>query len=282
MHPAFGRPARLFTDDIFPALRQALSTVLSLLPVLLVLFSVTLLAPTAFAAPREARVQELLAVHDWKTTVALGNRYLKQQSLVATRDVLSRIGRERNLGREWKRGNVSFDAAEAAIVAPLLARVRSDWTSLDWMPAEWAGMAESSFSDGELDTLVNHFHSDVGRKQAKIIEHSVQFHVAGALTMSGKLIQGFPGTEEEQKILTYVWDDEDREARFSFKAVENVEGQRFALSPLGAKYQRTLIIKVSGILGARLDRVAAALAEQARGMSASADPFVAEFLATGR
>jgi hypothetical protein len=184
------------------------------------------------------------------------------------------------IARDWKRGNVSFDAAEAAIAAPLLARVQSDWTSLDWMPAEWAGMAESSFTDGELDTLVNHFHSDVGRKQAKIIEHSVQFHVAGALTMSGKLIQGFPGTEEEQKILTYVWDDEDREARFSFKAVENVEGQRFALSPLGAKYQRTLIIKVSGILGARLDRVAAALAEQARGMSASADPFVAEFLAT--
>jgi hypothetical protein len=237
--------------------------------------------PAAFAATREGRIQALLAVHDWKTTIALGNRYLKQQSLVATRDLLSRVGRERNLGRDWKRGNASYDAAEAAIAAPLLERVQADWTSRDWIPSEWSGMAESSFSDDELDTLVNHFQSDVGRKQAKIIEHSVQFHVAGALTMSGKLIQGFPGTEEEQKILTYVWDDEDREARFSFKAIENVEGQRFALSPLGAKYQRTLIMKVSGIFGARLDRVAATLAEQARGLSTSADPFVAEFLAAG-
>jgi hypothetical protein len=259
MHPAFGRSARF----------------------LIALFAMALLAPSASASTREARAQELLGVHDRKSTIALGNRYLKQQSLVATRDVLSRIGRERNLGRDWKRGNASYDAAEAAIAAPLLERVHADWTSLTWMPNEWAGVADSSFSDGELDTLVNHFHSDVGRKQAKIIDHSVQFHVAGALTMSGKLIQGFPGTEEEQKILTYVWDDEDREARFSFKAVENVEGQRFALSPLGAKYQRTLIIKVSGIFGARLDSVAAGLADQARGLSASADPYVAEFLAAG-
>lgn len=259
MHPASGRFARF----------------------LVALLALTLLAPSAFAVTREARVQELLAVHEWKSVIALGNRYLKQQSLVAARDVLFRIGRERNLGRDWKRGNVSYDAAEAAIAAPLLERVQSDWTSLAWMPPEWASMAESSFSNGELDTLVTHFQTDVGRKQAKIIDHSVQFHVAGALTMSGKLIQGFPGTEGEQKILTYVWDDEDREAQFSIRAVENVEGQRFALSPLGAKYQRTLIMKVSGIFGARLDSVAGTLAEQARGLSASADPFVADFLAAG-
>lgn len=259
MHPAFGRTARF----------------------LVAFLALAFLAPSAFAVTREARIQELLEVHDWKTTVALGNRYLKQQSIVAARDILFRLGRERNLGRDWKRGNASYDAAEAAIAAPLLQRVRADWTSLEWLRPEWAGMAEGSFSTGELDTLVSHFHSDVGRKQAKIIDHTVQFHVAGALTMSGKLLDGFPGTEEEQKILTYLWEDEDREMRFSIQAVENVEGQRFALSPLGAKYQRTLIMKVSGIFGARMDRVAAMLAEQARGLAGLADPFVADFRAAG-
>jgi hypothetical protein len=260
MHPAFGR---------LPGFLLAL----------LVLIALPFLATPAVAGSREARIQELLEVHDWKTTVALGNRYLKQQSLVAARDVLARIGREQKLGRDWKRGNASFDAAEAAIAAPLIERVRADWTGLSWISPEWAEMADASFSTGELDTLVTHFHSDVGRKQAKIIDHSVQFHVSGALTMSGKLINGFPGTEEEQKILTYVWDDEDREMRFSLDAAENVEGQRFALSPLGAKYQRTLIIKVSGIFGSRLDRVAATLPDQARGLASMADPFVADFLA---
>ena len=105
----------------------------------------------------------------------------------------------------------------------------------------------------------------------------MQFHVAGAFTMSGKLIQDFPGTEEEQKTLTYVWADEDRDMRFSIADAENAQGQRFALSPLGAKYQRTLIIKVIGILGARLDRVAATLPAQAKSLAALADPFVADF-----
>ena len=238
---------------------------------------VTALPLAANAATDPAPVEQLLRIHDWKTTVALGNRYLKQQSLVATRDVLARIGREQKLGADWKRGNPAFDAAEAAISAPLLERVRADWTSLDWMTAEWTEMAQASFSGAEVGTLVEHFSSPVGRKQAKIIDHSVQFHVAGAFTMSGKLIQGFPGTEEEQKTLTYVWADEDRDMRFSIADAENAQGQRFALSPLGAKYQRTLIIKVTGILGARLDRVAATLPAQAKSLAALADPFVADF-----
>lgn len=233
----------------------------------------------ATAATDPVPVEQLLRIHDWKTTVALGNRYLKQQSLVATRDVLSRIGREQKLGPDWKRGNPAFDAAEAAIATPLLERVRADWTSLDWMPSEWSEMARSSFSDAEVGTLVEHFSSPVGRKQAKIIDHSVQFHVAGAFTMSGKLIDGYPGTEEEQKTLTYVWADEDRDMRFSIADAENAQGQQFALSPLGAKYQRTLIIKVTGILGARLDRVASSLPAQAKSLATLADPFVADFRA---
>ena len=97
--------------------------------------------------------------------------------------------------------------------------------------------------------------------------------------MSGKLIQDYPGTAEEQKTLTYVWDEEERETRFSIAAHENVDGQRFALSPLGAKYQRTLIIKVTGVINAQLDRVAAGLPEKATSNLALAEPFVTNYRA---
>lgn len=257
-----------------------MSTLLQRLAPVLFLLAAMLAGPAA-AAAQDPRIEALAQAHDWKTTVATGNLYLKQQSLVAARSLLARIGRERDLGPGWKRGNMYYDAAEAAIVAPLLERVRGDWTSLGWMAPEWSEMARTSFSDDEVDTLVAHFRSEVGRKQAKIIDHSVQFHLAGALTMSGKLQQDIPGAEDEQKALTYAWDEEDREMRFSIAGTENAEGQRFALSPLGAKYQRVLIIKVTGILGARLDRVAAALANQARELGDLADPFVTNFRAAG-
>jgi hypothetical protein len=97
--------------------------------------------------------------------------------------------------------------------------------------------------------------------------------------MSGKLLQDYPGTEAEQKALTYIWDEEDREMRFSVDAIENVEGQRFALSPLGAKYQRTLIIKFTGVISAQLDKVAAGLPAKAAAGIAQAAPFVTNFRA---
>jgi hypothetical protein len=235
---------------------------------------IAVLIASAPPATANDKTDALYRIHDWKTSVAMGNRYLKQQALVATRDALARLGREQGLGAAWRPGNLHFDAAERAVVAPLLEDVQRDWTSLAWLPAEWEQLSVESFSDAELGTLVAHLSSEVGRKQAKIIDHSVAFHAGGAYTMSGKLLQDYPGTEAEQKTLTYIWDEEDREMRFSVDAVENVEGQRFALSPLGAKYQRTLIIKFTGVINARLDKVAAGLPAKAASGIAQAAPFV--------
>lgn len=229
---------------------------------------------------RRARADELLSVHKWRTTIAMGNRYLKQQSLMAVRAELARIGRERSLGKTWRPGNAQWDAAESAMVAPLLATIDSEWTTLEWLPPEWAAMTARSFTDAEMNALTAHFRTDVGAKQAIIIEQSVAFHVGGALTMSGKLIQDFPGTAEEQRTLTYVYAEEDKAMRFSVAANDNVDGQRFALSDLGAKYQKTLMIKMTGILNARMDTVVATLPARARAVADVAEPMVAEFRAT--
>lgn len=242
------------------------------------MFLAAVVSPVQSAVANE-KTQTLLKVHNWKTSVALGNRYLKQQSLMATRDALARLGRERDLGKSWKPGNMYFDAAEKAVSARLLDSVQTEWTSGQWLAAEWDQIAESSFTEGEMNALLAHFATEVGQKQAKIIDHTVAFHVGGVYTMSGKLIQDYPGTAEEQKTLTYVWDEEERETRFSIAAHENVDGQRFALSPLGAKYQRTLIIKVTGVINARLDRVAAGLPEKATSNLALAEPFVTNYRA---
>jgi hypothetical protein len=140
-------------------------------------------------------------------------------------------------------------------------------------------MTARSFTDADMDALIAHFHTEVGAKQALIIEQSVAFHVGGALTMSGKLIQDYPGTAGEQRTLTYVYAEEDKAMRFSVASNDNAEGQQFALSDLGAKYQKTLMIKMTGILNARMDVVAAMLPARARAAADVADPMVAEFRA---
>lgn len=232
------------------------------------------------AEVRRAKADELLSVHKWRTTLALGNRYLKQQSLIAVRSELARIGREGSLGKSWRPGSPQWDAAEKIMVAPLLATIDREWTNLAWLPPEWAAMTARSFTDAEMDALVAHFRTEVGAKQAIIIEQSVAFHVGGALTMSGKLIQDFPGTAEEQRTLTYVYAEEDKAMRFSVAANDNADGQRFALSDLGAKYQKTLMIRMTGIFNARMDLVAATLPARAHAVADLAEPMVAEFRAS--
>jgi len=243
------------------------------------LAALCLSTPARSADADAARAAELLAQHDWKTSVAIGNRYLVQESLVAIRAELARIGRERKFGREWKRGNPHWDDAEAAMLPALLAVVRQDWSELGWLSEPWADMIATSFKAEDIDPLIAHFHTDVGAKQAGLIAHSVAFHVSGALTMSGRFIQDYPGTEQVQKDLTYVWDDEDRASRFSIAATENIEGQRFALSALGVRYQKTLMIKLTGIINARLYLVAARLPGEAVANARLADAPVAAFAA---
>lgn len=236
----------------------------------------------AAEAGLERQVSDLLRVHDLSTSVAFGNRFLKQQALVAVRDVLKRIGRERQLGGAWKPGNPYWDQAEKQMAKPLVDRVQADWSSLQWLPSQWGEMGRESFTAEDLDRLLQHFGTDVGRKQARIIDHSVAFHVSAAFGLAGRMIQDYPGTEDEQKTLTYVWDAEDRAMRFSIADNENIEGQRFALSPLGAKYQKTLIVKLTGMLNARIDEVAAVLPVEARSVALLADPFVTNFRATAQ
>jgi hypothetical protein len=230
-------------------------------------------------ADAQATAATILAAHDWRTTIALGNRYLKQQALLAVRAELAARGRSLGLGKSWRMGDAQWDAAEAALMEALIPKVRAEWTTLDWLKPEWTAMALSSFTPAELDAIAAHFATEVGHKQAKILDQNVAFHAGGALTMSGKLIGGFPGTEEEQKTLTYVYAEEDKAMRFSVAANDNIEGQRFALSDLGAKYQKALVIKVTGIFGARMDKVAASLPAAARAQSSLADPFIAGFRA---
>lgn len=235
--------------------------------------------PVRAANAESGKAAELLALHDWKTSVAIGNRYLVQESLVAVRAELARIGRDYQLGPAWKRGNPQWDEAEAAMLPPALAVVRQDWVDLAWLSAPWTEMIDASFKPGDIDPLIAHFRTDVGAKQAMLIAHSVAFHVSGALTMSGRFLQDYPGTAQVQKDLTYIWDDEDRTSRFSIAATENIEGQRFALSALGVRYQKTLMIKLTGIINARLYQVASRLPGEAVANARLADPAVAAFAA---
>ncbi len=245
------------------------------------LLALAIALPVA-ANPENARnksdqIAELIDLHDLTTSVSVGNYYLKQESLLAIRALLARLGREQNLGPEWNPASPHWRRAEAQLLEPLMARIAEDFASLDWLRPQWHELDNREFSSEEIDVLLAHLRSEVGRKQVKIMDHTVSTHVMMTLSFSGKL-KDVEGAEVDRRRMQYLWNAEDAEMRFSIQDAANSEGQRFALSPLGKKYFVTAILKLTGIVNRRIDEVAGTLPKQVDARADQVRPLLEEFM----
>ena len=188
----------------------------------------------------------------------------------------ARLGRDEKLGRDWNPKNAQWQRAEEALLAPTLEKIAQDFAALDWLRPQWEALDASEFSAEELDVLLTHFHSPVGRKQAKIVDHTISTHVITTLAFSGKL-KDIVGVQDERSRMQTVWNKEDEEMRFSIQDAANSEGERFAYSALGKKYFVTAILKLTGIISRRIDELAAALPREVDARADLARPFLQEF-----
>jgi hypothetical protein len=220
------------------------------------------------AATNIEKSEQLVNQHNLATTVAMGDYYLKQESVLAARSYLARLGQSRDLGREWNAGNAYWIQAEEAIVTALTRETKRDFSNMEWLSEQWSQLNSTEFTDQDLDLLLAHFATDVGRKQAMIVDHTVAFHVMASLSLAGKIEATVPGTEAERKRMQDLYNAEDAAMRFDFK--ENPEGTQFAFSPVGKKYLVNAVLKVSGMITSRLYETARQLPAQAASADASA------------
>jgi hypothetical protein len=219
-------------------------------PLAAALAAFVLIAACPAAASKIEKNEELVGLHDLKTTVAIGDYYLKQEAVLAARAYLERIGRERTLGPGWSPADPHWRQAEGAIVAALMREVRRDFSNLEWLSAEWAELNDRELSEQDIDTLLRHFHTEVGRKQLMIVDHGVAFHVMASLSLAGKIRENLPGTEDDCRRMQDLYNREDAAMRFDHNA--SPEGTQFAFSPVGKKYFTNAMLKVSGLVTRRL------------------------------
>jgi hypothetical protein len=220
------------------------------------------------AATNIEKSQTLVNQHNLETSVAIGDYYLKQESVLAARNYLSRLGQAQNLGREWSAANAYWKQAEDAIVSALTRDVRRDFSSMEWLSDEWSQMNSAEFSEQDMDSLLAHFATEVGRKQAMILDHTVAFHVMASLSLAGKIEGTVPGTEGDRKRMQDLYNAEDAAMRFDHN--QSPEGTQFAFSPVGKKYFVNAVLKVSGLITRRLYQTAADLPRRVEGAAAPA------------
>jgi hypothetical protein len=228
----------------------------------------------AFAGKSD-KIEALIALHDLKTAVAIGNFYLKQRALLAVNDELVRIGAQAKLGPQWNAADARWQQAQNAMMSAAVKRINRDFSSLEWLSEEWALLNDREFSERDIDQLLRHFHTEYGRKQIMIVDHGVAVHVQSALTFSGKLQYDVPGLEQDRDLMQRLFFDEDRDMRFNI--ADSPEGTQFALSPIGKRYFVNAMLKVSGMISRRLDDTAAQLPASVRDGEPLAQPAVQAF-----
>src|SRR5258708_3176889 len=89
------------------------------------------------ASGKSDQIAEIIDLHDLKTSVSIGNYYLKQESLLAIRALLSRLGREQNLGAVWNPANPYWQRAEEKLLGEGMAVNREDLARLGWLRTQW-------------------------------------------------------------------------------------------------------------------------------------------------
>ena len=233
-----------------------------------------LCALPVFAAKAD-KIEELVALHDLRAAVAIGNYYLKQRALFAVREELTRIGAEQKLGPQWNPADPRWQQAQTALMSAAVKQINRDFSSLEWLSEEWGQLNDRDFSERDIDVLLSHFHTEYGRKQIMIVDHGVAVHVQSALTFSGKMQYDVPGLEQDRDLMQHLFFDEDRDMRFNI--ADSPEGTQFAMSAMGKRYFVNAMLKVSGMISRRLDQTADALPRLVRDADLQAQPAVQAF-----
>jgi len=226
-------------------------------------------------AAKSDKIEELVALHDLKTAVAIGNFYLKQRALFAVRQELERIGAEQNLGARWNPTDARWQQAQSAMMSAVLKQTQREFSSMEWLSEEWRELNDREFSEGDIDYLLTHLRTEYGRKQIMIVDHGMAVHVQSALTFTGKMQYDVPGLEQERNLMQHLFNDEDRDMRFNI--ADSPEGTQFAMSAMGKRYFVNAMLNVSGMISRRLDQTADAIPRTVHDAAAQAQPAVQAF-----
>src|SRR5258708_35059477 len=84
-------------------------------------------------ADKKQQIEQLIELHDLTTSVSIGNYYLKQESLVAIRSLLARLGTEANVGPDWNARNPQWRRDEETLRHAVVSDGADDFTKLGCM-----------------------------------------------------------------------------------------------------------------------------------------------------
>ncbi len=245
-------------------------------PALFVLLASLIQCFYVLAEEVNQETSDLVRMHDMGVVVAIGNFYLKQETLLAVRATLTNLGRDEKLGSDWMNTNTHWKKAEEMLVGFLMAEYKSEFQNLSWLYGLWGSLVLEKFDEAEVDYLMHHFQSDVGESQISIIDHQIASHVQNSFSLSGKF-KFLSGTDDELKVYQRLFSESRNKAGFAIDNTENAAGQAFALSEIGKRYFVMSVLQVVGLINNRLYKLADKAQSKVSRYLVEIDPIIKQF-----
>jgi len=136
------------------------------------------LCGTAFAETEEEEQQRLVRdainrvveSHDRTLILKGGQLMIKQQAVRAAHKLLVRWGQEENLGKLWWQDRPEWKAAKAELIRLGDVVLQDRFVQEQWLKETWTEYAANNFSGEQADVIANHFETEGGIKQRRLME----------------------------------------------------------------------------------------------------------------
>ncbi len=146
--------------------------------VIILLITVATSAP-ATAAESEAEetqrytrdaVARVVNSHDNVLMLKGGELMIRQQAVRAARKLLVQVGREQDLGPEWRQYRPEWKTAKAELLAAGDMILKEQFIDGAWLRQIWTEYTAGNFNGEQASVIADHFETEGGIKQRRLMD----------------------------------------------------------------------------------------------------------------
>ncbi|HWQ38317.1 MAG TPA: hypothetical protein VNM24_06840 [Burkholderiales bacterium] len=247
----------------------------------------------AFAAPVSAQeaaqedetqryrgeaIDRLIDSHDFTLIAGAGRLFLKQSAIKAADRLIGQWGREAGLGMDWDSRQPAWQQARGVLLERAERLLLRRFDSQIWVRDAWSAYLGAAFSGEEADHIADHFATEGGREQRRLMDWFLGEFVLFNYTFTERIQYDMPGAQEELRRLQRAAQERlpREDVHFTTRFEDTLA---FIGRDPGLKYWKMLAIPLLGEILRRIDSMAREIETEMQSGRSEVQPLIDGFAA---
>ena len=228
---------------------------------------------------RREAVDRVIDSHDSTLIMGAARLYLKQVALKCADRLVGQWGREAGLGLRWHPRLPEWREAERILLGRTQTLTERRFENQAWIREAWSAYVSAQFSAEEADRIADHFATEGGREQRRLMDWFLGEFVLFNYTFTDRIQYDLPGSRDEMLRLQRAAQERlpREDVHFSSRFEDSLA---FIGRDPGLKYWKMLAIPLLGEIMRHIDSVAREIEAEMRARRGDVQPLIDAY-ATG-